>query len=1006
MSDSIVSLKPIVHYPRKAEVGKTYLMTIDLQVEDGYDWQTDWHYEEEEYPIYCAVESDLFSSKSIGSPVVVIHRFGGSYGSAKFLLTASREARKGELKVALINAWGVTVKVLPLEQVELTVAYREKYTRTSKSTTQIKSQIKYIPLKVFISYTHDSSEHNDRVIELADRLRNDGIDCNIDQYEQSPAAGWPSWMLVEIDAADIVLVVCTENYNRRFKGKEAYGKGRGLTWEGGVIIQELYESQGNNSKFIPVFFNLEDARYIPKPLASVSSYKLEIANEHDYELLYRRLTDRYTDLQPSLSEARVLSPRKRRQFLFKPKFNNLPHQSYNTFIGREPEIKKLFYRISQNYRPHVNVVIGIGGVGKTALVLEVAYRCFEAKNNPTINQDIPTFDSIIFTSSKATSWSDTHLLNRPIKESTLIDIYRVIAETLNEPSITQVPTEKQQETVYQVLSRRSTLLIVDNMETLSEQDRTNILEFVENVPSSTQVIITTREKIGFSTIPVNSLEDTESRKLIEAQAEYHDIVITSNQKTQIYKRFGGFPLAIIYAVGQRAAGYTFANILKPTVPLPADLGKFLFESSVAPLRGTSAHKLLMTMTYFRDAPCRDALITIAGLVDGTSGVIDGLARLQQLSLIKEEKGSTDRVCYKILPITNQYALNELENNTNQDFKVATEKRWIGWYLKFTKQYGGEDWENWRTRYDRLEEEWRNIQAVLYWCAAQEDWLKVIELWDNIDGYVDLNRHWQKRRHWWKRIYEISDDINIKVKALSEKAWTLILMGNEHHPEAEASLNQSWQLRESVSLIIQADIANHLAILEKGRENYTEAQSWLDREAEILAICQLPERDKNRRKAQNLYYQAQINKLLGNIDLAEQQFNQVIQLCESIGWIRFLNYAQNSLGNILIEKHELEKAKDLIQSGLVVAETMEEIRRIALYHASNAKLYYQLARAEVETDESINQASKYINQAQEYAIQALIVFKKELMREEQEEIEILLMSIEDQITSIEDRTNLR
>jgi SEFIR domain len=44
-----------------------------------------------------------------------------------------------------------------------------------------------LPLKVFISYRHDSQTHEDRVLALADRLRDDGIDCNIDQYQQSPA---------------------------------------------------------------------------------------------------------------------------------------------------------------------------------------------------------------------------------------------------------------------------------------------------------------------------------------------------------------------------------------------------------------------------------------------------------------------------------------------------------------------------------------------------------------------------------------------------------------------------------------------------------------------------------------------------------------------------------------------------------------------------------------------------------------------------------------------------
>lgn len=116
MSDSkMLSVKPIVHYPRVAQVGKTYLMTIDLQPDENFEWQ----YEEEEYPIYCTVDSELFSSKPVGEPVIVLHRFGGSYGSTKFLLTAILEKAEGKIQVTLINKWGVQVRVLHLSRIRV-----------------------------------------------------------------------------------------------------------------------------------------------------------------------------------------------------------------------------------------------------------------------------------------------------------------------------------------------------------------------------------------------------------------------------------------------------------------------------------------------------------------------------------------------------------------------------------------------------------------------------------------------------------------------------------------------------------------------------------------------------------------------------------------------------------------------------------------------------------------------------------------------------------------------
>jgi len=58
--------------------------------------------------------------------------------------------------------------------------------------------------RVFISYSHDSPEHEDRLLALSDRLRQDGVDCRIDQYEQSPAEGWPKWCAGQVAQSRMV----------------------------------------------------------------------------------------------------------------------------------------------------------------------------------------------------------------------------------------------------------------------------------------------------------------------------------------------------------------------------------------------------------------------------------------------------------------------------------------------------------------------------------------------------------------------------------------------------------------------------------------------------------------------------------------------------------------------------------------------------------------------------------------------------------------------------------
>ena len=237
------------------------------------------------------------------------------------------------------------------------------------------------PPTVFISYTHDSLEHKDAILVLSERLRQEGVDCVIDQYEQAPAEGWPSWCERQVEQADFVLVACTETYLRRFKKEEVPGKGLGGTWEGHVITQELYEAQGRNNKFVPIVFRVEDFAFIPITLRSTARYGLD----NDYELLYRRLTDQPPIIKAPLGNIQVKAPlgsiqveaprlpaqpRLERREDFEP-LSNLPSRRSVFFTGREQVLTGL--RTALEGRG-VAALSGLGGMGKTQTSLEYAHR--------------------------------------------------------------------------------------------------------------------------------------------------------------------------------------------------------------------------------------------------------------------------------------------------------------------------------------------------------------------------------------------------------------------------------------------------------------------------------------------------------------------------------------------------------------------------------------------------------------------------------------------------------
>ena len=168
------------------------------------------------------------------------------------------------------------------------------------------------PPKVFISYSHDSPEHKEQVLALSDRLRDEKIDCIIDQYEEfSPPEGWPRWTEKQIREADFVLMVCTETFYRRFMGEETQGLGRGARWEGNTIYQLLYNDGTSSTKFIPVLLGSGKPEHIPTALQGIHHYCLN--TEEGYDDLYRKLTNQPSTPKNELGLRRTLPPRQRRQ---------------------------------------------------------------------------------------------------------------------------------------------------------------------------------------------------------------------------------------------------------------------------------------------------------------------------------------------------------------------------------------------------------------------------------------------------------------------------------------------------------------------------------------------------------------------------------------------------------------------------------------------------------------------------------------------------------------------
>jgi DNA/RNA endonuclease G (NUC1) len=112
---NLLEVKPVVSYPRSVRPGESALVSIDLRPADP---AAGWPYAEEEYVVDFLFDSGpLVSVEPVGEPSVVLHRFGGTYGPAHFLLTAGGQPGEARVQVRLVNGWGIPVGDLSLPEI-------------------------------------------------------------------------------------------------------------------------------------------------------------------------------------------------------------------------------------------------------------------------------------------------------------------------------------------------------------------------------------------------------------------------------------------------------------------------------------------------------------------------------------------------------------------------------------------------------------------------------------------------------------------------------------------------------------------------------------------------------------------------------------------------------------------------------------------------------------------------------------------------------------------------
>jgi hypothetical protein len=103
--------------------------------------------------------------------------------------------------------------------------------------------------RAFLSYAWESDAHRQWVRDFATRLRADGVNVTLDQWDLQPGDQLPAFMERAVRENDYVIIVCTPTYAERSNERRG-----GVGYEGDIMTAEVLNDQ-NQRKFIPIYRN-------------------------------------------------------------------------------------------------------------------------------------------------------------------------------------------------------------------------------------------------------------------------------------------------------------------------------------------------------------------------------------------------------------------------------------------------------------------------------------------------------------------------------------------------------------------------------------------------------------------------------------------------------------------------------------------------------------------------------------------------------------------------------
>lgn len=580
----------------------------------------------------------------------------------------------------------------------------------------------------------------------------------------------------------------------------------------------------------------------------------------------------------SLAELRQIATNEEDLSLFEPWKPESPppfQPPHNTtfFVGREKEFTRLVQALLSGKFVNVCHVRGMGGVGKTAVALNLAYHLRPHFPDGVLWANLASSDPMTILNTFATTYGKGEEASKLTNEDSRSNFVRGI------------------------LASKQVLVILDDAQ---NSRQLNLL--LPPSTGKTAVIITTRHDLtaadGFERLELKPFSPKSGHSL-QLFGEYLGANrVRENKESiqQIADILGHLPLALTVAAGRLAysPGQTIDNFLAQIQQQEGRLNHLIRED-----RGI---RLSFDLSYAALSSEMQHFFATLGVFGGESFSVKAVTAVTNMSLNAVQKQLQELVRLSLVQadVNNRYSLHTLLRDYARE-KIAQPEiysKMVHYFVSYTKQN--------EHNYDKLDIEISNILSALKTAVDHNLAPSIIQGIHNLYPYLEMRGQHNIIEHYGQQAVQAAHNSN----DASGAAMTLANLGHlaylkDEYAEAEeylqAGLNAVGQIDapelHSRLLYVQASVFAVRGEYPQAEATLLEALTFAQRSEEIKEISDI---------LMNLGRVVALGR--GDYDQVEKYLNESYRLAQQIGDVNRIGNLLTIFGSLSYERGQWQQAE--------------------------------------------------------------------------------------------------